>query len=81
MEQEIIAKANELFAIINKFVEKGDIYLLDKTFPNRDGVENAEYLSTLYKLQNVLHSVHYASEIALKHVSEVIETSYNKYFF
>lgn len=78
MEQEIIAKANVLFAAINEIVSKGDNYLLDKLFPNRDGVENAEYLATLYELQQVLHSVNYASEVALKHVSEAIEISENK---
>lgn len=78
MEQEIIAKANVLFAAINEIVSKGDNYLLDKLFPNRDGVENTEYLATLYELQQVLHSVNYASEVALKHVSEAIEISENK---
>jgi endo-alpha-1,4-polygalactosaminidase (GH114 family) len=78
MEEKIIAKANDLFAAINEFVSKGDNYLLDKSFPNREGVENDEYLATLYELQQVLYSVDYASKIALKHVSDVIEISESK---
>lgn len=74
---EIRNAVEAIYAKLNNWASEGSIPLLDKAYPNHDGIADHEAIAEMMMLQQSLNSLSKACELGIGNLSRIID-EYNK---